>query len=162
MSYGNVIMSSRWHTLPFLSHPDEIANFDFPHHAMALQRFRTCQPALAQSELRLCSANHRPGCRSNLPCDWPSTAWTYSKQKTENGPWSWTTELRKMVVGPRSRCKSSNQVKGAMFYRISGGGPVLYINPLTSFDDVMRHWTGAGNGLSQVLSPLISWTTAGS
>ena len=40
MSYDNVIMSSGWHTLPFLSHPDEIANFDFPHHAVALQRFR--------------------------------------------------------------------------------------------------------------------------
>ena len=26
----------------FLSHPDEIANHDFPQHAVALQRFRTC------------------------------------------------------------------------------------------------------------------------
>ena len=33
-------MSSGWDTLPFLSHPDEIANFDFPQHAVALQRFR--------------------------------------------------------------------------------------------------------------------------
>ena len=41
MSYDNVIMSSGWHRLPFLSHPDEIANFDFPHHAVALQRFRS-------------------------------------------------------------------------------------------------------------------------
>ena len=41
MSYGNVNMSSGWDTLPFLSHPDEIANFDFPQHAVALQRFRT-------------------------------------------------------------------------------------------------------------------------
>ena len=41
MSYGNVIMSSEWDTLPFLSHPDEIANFDFPHNAVALQRFHT-------------------------------------------------------------------------------------------------------------------------
>ena len=40
ISYGNVIMSSGWDTLPFLSHPDEIANFDFPQHAVALQRFR--------------------------------------------------------------------------------------------------------------------------
>ena len=33
MSYDNVIMSpSKWHTLPFLSHPDEIANFDFSQH----------------------------------------------------------------------------------------------------------------------------------
>ena len=40
MSYDNVIMSSGWHTLQLLSHPDEIANFDFPQHAVALQRFR--------------------------------------------------------------------------------------------------------------------------
>ena len=40
MSYGSVIMSSGWDTLPVLSHPDEISNFDFPHHAVALQRFR--------------------------------------------------------------------------------------------------------------------------
>ena len=40
MSYNYVIMSSGWDTLPFLSHPDEIANFDFPQHAVALHRFR--------------------------------------------------------------------------------------------------------------------------
>ena len=38
--------------------------------------------SLAQSKLRLCSANHRPGYWSNLPCDWPSTAWAYSEQET--------------------------------------------------------------------------------
>ena len=43
--------------------------------------------SLARSKLRLCSANHRPGYWSNLPCDWPSTAWAYSEQETENGPW---------------------------------------------------------------------------
>ena len=42
--------------------------------------------SLARSKLRLCSANHRPGYWSNLPCDWPSTAWAYSEQETENGP----------------------------------------------------------------------------
>ena len=31
--------------------------------------------SLARSKLRLYSANHRPGYWSNLPCDWPSTAW---------------------------------------------------------------------------------------
>ena len=36
-SYDNVIMSSGWRRLPFLNHPDEIANFDFPHHAVVLQ-----------------------------------------------------------------------------------------------------------------------------
>ena len=42
----------------------------------------------AWSKLRLCSANHRPGYWSYLPCDWPSTAWAYSEQETENRPWS--------------------------------------------------------------------------
>ena len=37
--------------------------------------------------LRLCSANHRPGYWSNLPCDWPSTACAYSKKGTETKPW---------------------------------------------------------------------------
>ena len=46
-------------------------------------------PSLALSNLRLCSANHRPGYRSNLRCDWPSAAWAYSEQDTENGPRSW-------------------------------------------------------------------------
>ena len=35
--------------------------------------------SLARSKLRLCPANHRPGYWSNLPCDWPSTAWAYSE-----------------------------------------------------------------------------------
>ena len=35
--------------------------------------------SLAHSKPRLCSANHRPGYWSNLPCDWPSTAWAYSE-----------------------------------------------------------------------------------
>ena len=50
-------------------------------------RFRS----LARSKLRLCAANHRPGYWSNLPCDWTSTAWVYSEQETENGPWSWAS-----------------------------------------------------------------------
>ena len=39
--------------------------------------------SLARSKLRLCSANHRPGYWSNLPCDWQSTAWAYSDQETK-------------------------------------------------------------------------------
>ena len=41
MSYKNVIMSSGRRTLPFLSHPDKIANFDFSQRAVVLQRFRS-------------------------------------------------------------------------------------------------------------------------
>ena len=47
---------------------------------------RACFLSLAWSKLKLCSANHRPGYWSNLPCDWPSTAWAYFVHKTENGP----------------------------------------------------------------------------
>ena len=43
---------------------------------------------LAPCKLGLCSANHRPGYWSNLPCDWLSTVWAYSEQETENRPWS--------------------------------------------------------------------------
>ena len=53
MSYGNVIKSSVWHTLIFLSHPDEIANFDFSHYAVALQRFRRKEHILTQCFLHL-------------------------------------------------------------------------------------------------------------
>ena len=52
--------------------------------------------SLAQSKLRLCWANHRPGYWGNLPCDWPSIAWAYSEQETENGPrclFSWLTMM---------------------------------------------------------------------
>ena len=42
--------------------------------------------SLARSKLRLCMAKHRTGYFSNLACDWLSIA--YSRQATENGPWS--------------------------------------------------------------------------
>ena len=57
MSYDNVIMSSGWHRLPFLSHPDEIVNFDFPHHAVALQRFRTGAISPSAAETRIFRVN---------------------------------------------------------------------------------------------------------
>ena len=44
----------------------------------------------ACGKLRLCSANHRPDYWSNLPCEWPSIAWAYFEQQTENGPRSGT------------------------------------------------------------------------
>ena len=43
--------------------------------------------SVAQSKLRLCSANHRAGYFSNLDCDWLSIVWVYCAQETENGPW---------------------------------------------------------------------------
>ena len=44
--------------------------------------------SLAQSKLRLCSANYRAGYFSNLACDWLSIVWAYSEQESETGPWS--------------------------------------------------------------------------
>ena len=48
MSYGNVIMSSGWDALPFLSRPDEIANFEFSQHTVALQYFRKVKGPVTQ------------------------------------------------------------------------------------------------------------------
>ena len=44
MSYGNIIMSSGWYMLPFLSHLDELENFNLSQHAVALQPFHTYYP----------------------------------------------------------------------------------------------------------------------
>ena len=70
LGHGWVITSQRKHGDNFLSVPSSSSHF----------------LSLAQSKLRLCSVNHRPGYWSNLPCDWPSTTWAYSKQETENVP----------------------------------------------------------------------------
>ena len=51
-----------------------------------MTKFRARFLSLAQSKLRLCSANHRAGYFSNLACDWLSIVWAYSEQDTENGP----------------------------------------------------------------------------
>ena len=48
------------------------------------QQIRARFLSLAQSKLRLCSANHRTGYFSNLACDWLSIVWAYSEQETEN------------------------------------------------------------------------------
>ena len=53
-----------------------------------LYKIRARFLSLAQSKLKLCSANHRAGYFSNLACDWLSIVWAYSEQETENGPWS--------------------------------------------------------------------------
>ena len=59
---------------------------------------RACSLSLGRGKLRQCSANQRPVYLSNLPCDWPSTAWAYSKQKTETGPWLTCEYSTKVVV----------------------------------------------------------------
>ena len=54
---------------------------------------------LARSKLRLCPVNHRTGYWSNLPCDWPSTAWAHAKQETENGPRPWLSLPSRFLLG---------------------------------------------------------------
>ena len=48
--------------------------------------------SLARSKLRLCSANHRPGYWSNLPCDWPSL----SLLQVSNRKWSQASSVREL------------------------------------------------------------------
>ena len=35
---------------------------------------------------------------SNLPCDWPSTAWAYTSKRQKNGPWSMASPHRRPVI----------------------------------------------------------------
>ena len=72
--------------------------------AAAWARFLT----LAQSKLRLCSANHRAGYFSNLACDWLSIVWAYSEQGTENGSWSVKISVQISVVFQQRRSVSYN------------------------------------------------------
>ena len=57
---------------------DELCQWTVPRHISLPEWLRDLRSdrflSLARSNLRLCSANHRPGYWSNLPCDWPSTA----------------------------------------------------------------------------------------
>ena len=57
-----------------------------PLHHYLNQEFWARFLSLAQSKLRLYSANHKAGYFSNLACDWLSIVWAYSEQQTENGP----------------------------------------------------------------------------
>ena len=57
-----------------------------------------CFLSLARSKLKICSANHRAGYWSTLPCDWPSTAWAYSEQETEKQPRAANMSSRTCVV----------------------------------------------------------------
>ena len=58
--------------------------------SLAESKLRLClanhRPGYFRSKLRLCSANHRPGYWNNLACEWLSTVWACSKQETENRP----------------------------------------------------------------------------
>ena len=58
---------------------------------------RACFLSLAQSKLRLCSANHRPGYWSNLPCDWLSTARDRKQALVLSQEWrcSWSSADRR-------------------------------------------------------------------
>ena len=53
MSYDNVITSSRYNTLPFVGHPNEIANFGCSQHAVVIQHFRRFVPCPESNSLFL-------------------------------------------------------------------------------------------------------------
>ena len=59
---------------------------------------------LARSMLRLCSVNHRAGYFSNLACGWLNIVWAYSKQETENGPWSICRSGKRLFQQCFNRC----------------------------------------------------------
>ena len=87
---------------------------------------------LLGSKLRLCSANHRAGCFSNLVCDWLSIVWAYSDQETENRPWSMHYMLTTMVVCQISchmwlgdmnvSCTDISEMKNFVFWYMSQCG----------------------------------------
>ena len=68
-------------------------------NVLNLGETRTRFLSLPRSNLRLCSANHRTGYWSNLPCDWPSTAWVYCEQETENEPWKIVPDQNELEWG---------------------------------------------------------------
>ena len=121
MSYGNVIMSSGWDALPFVSHPDEMANFDFPQHAVALQRFRTRVPTRSvdtEKPLRITASSGNP--KTTQGCLFKGISF-YENQcvliwfKFSKGPTNNTLALVPMVTYRRQRtgwCNASSPVWG--------------------------------------------------
>ena len=71
----------------------------------------------------------RPGYWSNLPCHWPSTAWAYSEQETENGPWcsSWDLSFADRESGV--------DFLHAIIHRDSNSNSLLYQQPPTWEED---------------------------
>ena len=69
-----------------------------------------CSLSLTRSKLRLCSANHRPGYWSNLPCDWPSTAWAYSHKRQKTGPENVVSWMAAIFYFSRLRCVECRSV----------------------------------------------------
>ena len=55
--------------------------------------------SLARRKLRLCSANHRPGYWSNLPCDWPEHSLSLLRTRDKKtGPGIWA-ETAMCIIG---------------------------------------------------------------
>ena len=85
-------MSSGWHTLPLSSHPDEIANFDFPQHAVALQRFRRKRTTTATpSKTALYIGNERlcTRCISLHDTQWPQESVAVIGSAGGHNKYSW-------------------------------------------------------------------------
>ena len=120
-------------TYSMLCELDAAKGYEMSADYMSDKACRARFPSLARSKLRLCSANHRPGYWSNLPCDWPSTAWAYSEQETEKGPRTFVhvvADVEPLVNHPISN--------GAHCWEVRVGPDSKYIwkkNHLTSIGD---------------------------
>ena len=64
--------------------------------------------SLTQNNLRLCSANHRPGYFSNLACDWLSIVWAYSEQETRYEKWVNTATFTSFNIKMSKQCRNSH------------------------------------------------------
>ena len=78
MSLTDKLKNWTWVTLPWTNVFIQHSTLYLPSFTIHIGSSWVCFLSFARSKLRLCSANHRPGYWSNLPCDWPSTAWAYS------------------------------------------------------------------------------------
>ena len=110
--------------------------------------------SLAQSKLRVCSANHRPGYWCNLSCDWPSTAWAHSEQATENGPWSHNSPLSKLeslhpYLERQSKSGLSQHVQNLSYLQSLGHSGSLPDNQWSWY-----HWRGLLRSLHRESDPV--------
>ena len=110
---------------------------------MTVDAFAACSTrthflSLAWSKLRLCLANHRRGYWSNLPCDWPNTAWAYTEQETENRPRSSSATIWHFQMRPSSSMNDSVHLSVCLSVRLSAYLSVRHIF-LTMLPSLYHH-----------------------
>ena len=103
--------------------------------------------SLAQSKLRLCSANHRAGYFSNLACDWLSIVWGYSEQETENGP---SLDLSIQLCGIHMRAISYAAFKTS----------ICKMSFKITFLELLLHLPGANELIHDITGFWLEWSLA--